>query len=1767
MQRTARETPAGDSFPGEAKVAATFSSRGLCSLPSCSSRMRGMLRGATSTCRVILMVTILCCCTNRAASSDNNLFTIRHERSNKCIQVQSQRLILGVCEETDESLWTWVSQHRLFNLGSQKCLGLETAKSTNTLKMFACDSDLNLWWRCVGDSILSASQNKVTLKNGILTVSPNSSDAWRRSNSSDTICKFPYSEIYTRDGNAYGKPCEFPFLVNNTWYHDCIHIEKYSGGEWCSATTYFNQDTKWGFCLKRENGCQNTWEQFKDSGNCYQLNTQAALSWKAAYLSCKKQGSDLVSITSPSELNYIQAKDGIAEIFWIGLNQLDVSGGWQWSDHTPLNFVNWNSEMQSVFPLEGNDCAAMNADTGDWKSYPCDTPLPYVCKKQVNDSQQDFPDNQNNIETQCESGWYAYGGFCYMLKNKAASWNDSYQLCSELNSSLISVHSLADVELVVTKLHNDTKDKIWIGLINKDIPALFKWSDDSKVVFTYWDQNEPKVSFKSLPNCVSYSGKFGRWNILPCNNKLKFVCMKKGKVLEEQKSDKDCSPSKEWKKHGDYCYRIDKNEVSFGSVCNLTIANRFEQEFINNLIRMHNKVEEKYFWTGLQDISSSGEYRWGTVDGKNEMLTYTNWGFFQPEFRGGCVAMSSGRYLGKWEVKNCQTFKAYSICKNYIGPKRETEILPKITDPCPQGWSRGSGLACYKFFHKERVLRTRTWEEAERFCEALGGHLPSFSHPEEVRELHIILREIISNDRWVWIGLNKRNPDLLGSWQWTDDKPVSNVVIPLEFREDDYDLRDCAAVKTLEQKRRRPWHIYLLKDKEENFYLKPFHCDVKLEWVCQITKGTTPKTPEWYKPDEEGIHGPTVNIDGSEFWFVANKNLSYQEASLYCSENGSDLAYVTSSTALSRILNTISKLSDENQNWWLKYRIPALYRPWSWFSYYLEHHPRKCWHISYLSWKRDSPLDCSSKLPFICEKYNASLLERSKPGYKPPQESCPENWIFFLNKCYRKVTSQNMTFKKADEYCQTLGGFLPSIQSQIEQDFITSLLPGLPPKIWIGLRSQVHLQLSRWTDGSDLDYVNFHPMLQGRLRRIHFDVYNEEKNNLCGFLLNNPGSFVGTWNFTSCADTLPLAICQKHPDAFENQTTQVPERTMKYLNVTYTIILRNLTWFDAEEECLKSDMRLVSITEQYQQAFLGSQVVLHNYPLWIGLSSIDDGRHYHWSDKKHISFSRWSQEDEDLVDDCVYLDTDGFWKTSECYAEKPGAICYLPGNDTENQEAYQGSIKCPHKVKNTPWIAYRNSCYAFVIPKNTWRGLRAVEANHLCRIMNSDASLLNIRDEDENYFILEQLQPYSGLAYWIWLGLFYDTEDNLLKWYDDTYLSYNNWRMGRPNIENNFFLAGISMDGFWDIYDHSHNNGLYLKFSFHSILVCKLDMETKVIQPPLPKKLPYKNNVYWLLQKKLNWYDAWKECKQKGSDLASIHSISEQVFLEDIVRRDGFPLWIGLSNHGGNDSDFEWSDGSRFDYQPWEYQHSHSFGNCFAVDTKGIWNRRKCSFRGDGAICYSSSNKVQLKQSETSSNCPDPPNGASPWLFYKDYCYAFDMAFYNYSTYTADTARKLCKKLDPSADLLTIKDVEENKFVSTHLKEYNFITGKAWLGMQFTAKSLSWHDGSEVKYTNWANETEKANGQCSVIFSTNGTWSNADCNSEPSRVVCKTPQVSRHSRGAIAVCVILIIALLVGLAYFLYRKMQLQSLGLSSVRYERGMHDDETDTMFSRSDD
>nr|XP_058911335.1 lymphocyte antigen 75 isoform X2 [Kogia breviceps] len=1600
-------------------------------------------RWATSLRAAELLVLFLPCfgLVEPSGRSGNDSFTIVNENTGKCITPLNDWIVAKDCDETKDMLWKWVSQHRLFHLQSQKCLGLDITKPVDSLRMFSCDSDAMLWWKCEHHSLYGAAQYRLTLKGGHAIASTNSSDVWKKGGSEENLCAQPYHEIYTRDGNSYGRPCKFPFLVNGTWHHECIHDGDRSG-PWCATTLNYEYDQKWGICLQPENGCEDNWEKKEEMGSCYQFNTQATLSWKEAYVSCQNQGADLLSINSAAELTYLTEKEGIPRIFWIGLNQLYSARGWEWSDHKPLNFLNWDPDVPSAPIIDRSSCARMDADSGLWQSFSCEAQLPYVCKKLLNNTVE-LTDVWTYSDTRCDAAdWLPNNGFCYLLVNESDSWDKAHMKCKTFSSDLISIHSLADVELVVTELHNgDAKEEIWTGLRNINTPTLFQWSDGTEVTLTYWDENEPYVPYNKTPNCVSYLGKLGQWKVQSCEEKLKYVCKKKGEKLNDTRSDKMCPPDEGWKRHGEACYKIYKDEVPFGTNCNLTVTSRFEQEYLNDMIKKYTKAQEKYFWTGLRDTDASGEYSWGSAGGIKRAVTFSNWNFLEPASPGGCVAMATGKSLGKWEVKDCRSFRALSICKKISEASEPEKAAPKPEDPCPEGWhSFPSGLSCYKLFHIERIVRKRNWEEAERFCQALGGHLPSFSHTDEIKKFLHFLTDQFSDQRWLWIGLNKRSPDLQGSWQWSDHTPVSTIIMANEFQQD-YDIRDCAAVKVINRPWRRRWYFY---DDREFIYLRPFACDTKLEWMCQIPKGRTPKIPDWYNPERAGIHGLPVVIEGSEYWFVADPRLNYEEAVLYCASNHSSLATLTSFAGLRAIKNKIANISGDEEKWWVRTTDQLIERRFIHLQHPLHHFPitfgEECFYLSAKTWFSDlsKPADCNTKLPFVCEKYNVSSLEKYSPD-SAAKIQCSGDWITFQNKCFLRIKPKSLTFSEASDACHTYGGTLPSVLSQREQDFITSLLPDMEATLWIGLRWTAYEKMNKWMDNRELTYSNFHPLLVGRRLRIPTNIFDEELSYHCALMLNLQKSpFTGTWNFTSCSEHHTLSLCQKYSEIESRQTLQNTSETMKYQNNLYKIILKTLTWTDALKECQKENMHLVSITDPYQQAFLTVQAVLHNSSLWIGLSSHDDELNFGWSDGKHLQFSRWAENNEQL-EDCVVLDTDGFWKTSDCDNNQPGAICYYSGNDTETEVKPVNSVQCPSPVLNTPWIPFQNSCYNFMITKSRYIVTTQDEVHSKCQTLNPKSHILSIRDEKENNFVLEQLLHYNYMASWVMLGITY--ENNSLMWSDKTTLSYTHWRSGRPAVKNGKFFAGLNTDGFWDIQTFNVVEDI-LYFHQHSILACKIEMVDykEDDNTTLPRFIPHKDGIYNVIQKRVTWYEALNTCSQSGGHLASVHDQNGQLFLEDIVKRDGFPLWVGLSSHDGSESSFEWSDGSAFDYIPWKDK--KSAGNCVVLDPKGIWKHEKCNSVKDGAICYKPTKSKEVSSHTYSSRCPAVKGNESQWIQYRDHCYTSDQALHSFSE-----ARRFCSELDHSATIVTIKDEDENKFVSRLMRENNNITMRVWLGL------------------------------------------------------------------------------------------------------------------------
>lgn len=130
--------------------------------------------------------------------SDKDSFTIVNENTGKCITPLNDWIVAKDCDKTKDMFWKWVSQHRLFHLQSQKCLGLDITKPTDSLRMFSCDSDAMLWWKCEDHSLYGAAQYRLALKGGHAIASTNSSDVWKKGGSEESLCAQPYHGEFWR---------------------------------------------------------------------------------------------------------------------------------------------------------------------------------------------------------------------------------------------------------------------------------------------------------------------------------------------------------------------------------------------------------------------------------------------------------------------------------------------------------------------------------------------------------------------------------------------------------------------------------------------------------------------------------------------------------------------------------------------------------------------------------------------------------------------------------------------------------------------------------------------------------------------------------------------------------------------------------------------------------------------------------------------------------------------------------------------------------------------------------------------------------------------------------------------------------------------------------------------------------------------------------------------------------------------------------------------------------------------------------------------------------------------------------------------------------------------------------------------------------------------------------------------------------------------------------------------------------------------------------
>ncbi|XP_054027215.1 macrophage mannose receptor 1 [Dryobates pubescens] len=1332
---------------------------------------------------------------------DKGKFLIYNVDTQLCLEAQSSGAVTAAaCKTNTESQeFKWVSEQRVLSVAFAQCLGVPHRQSQAHISLYSCHQQRAfLTWECrngtlalQGESLFLSAGNRQE-DNAVLSTGP--AQRWRIYGTREDLCSRGHEELFTLAGNANGAACAFPFRLGGSWHSECTAAGRADGLLWCATTPSFDQDHLYGFCPTGYT--DRFWSTDPLTGAHYQVNHQAALTWHQARQSCQQQEAELLSVTELQEQQYLRDLiDSKRSSLWIGLNHLNLNSSWQWSGGLPFRYLNW--APGSPEPEPEHLCAVLNPRRdGKWEAQPCELKLGYICKKE--NSTQDLlslPAGHSE-PVQCPEGWLAYGDHCFMLHRDRRAWHEALKSCNESHGNLASIHSPQEHSSLLSQLGYKSVDELWIGLNDLNTPMFFEWSDGTPVTYTRWLPGEPTHAIHRQEDCVLLAGEDGHWADSACDRELGYICRRDPVQGAPGRAEENPGCPKGWQRQGFHCYLVGHTSETFseakracerGSGYLTTIGDRYEQAYLTSLLALR---PERSFWIGLSDTKEQGMFTWVTGEG----VLYTHWNAAMPGNEAGCVALRTGTAAGLWDVQNCD-IKAKFLCKKMaekvtLPPAPETPSDAK----CPLGWdTRNSTHLCFRPFVREENQK-KTWFEAQDFCRHIGGDLAAITSEEEQMVVENSIMRKSSSLQPFWIGLQCLDPE--GGLSWSDGSPVN-------YKKDGSfycaGFGCCGAIS-------------------DSMAWTAERCQYSHSWVCQIKKGTTlkpePAPSATYEVTEDGWV-----VHGDKQYFLSQETASMEQARAFCRSSHGELAtigdnsqrkflwrYVLKNGKVNSYLIGLTQPSYHQLRW--MDGSPVNYTAWAENQPSFSHGLENCVVLN----KEDglwNDVNCGFSNGYICQRHKRAENQLPPSAVPSPPGGCPENWLFFKNKCYKFFSYAYVNWNTARRRCLDLGGDLASIHSEQEQAFLTLQLKNVFLEPWIGLNDITSELNFIWSDGSAVSYKNWAPDSPKDGDRVLFDsLHPEDGHNLqqfdCVSLKKGPAEDIGKWDNKECYKALGY-LCQKKsdPELFQPPATGLALASARSGGVSYSVTRSRMSWEEARKSCNNNGSELASVLDPYSQALLFLLAQEHREPLWIGLNSNMTKGNYQWTDRWRLGYSKWARGEPKQRLACVYLDTDGTWKTASC-KDKLFSVCK---NSAEMAPTDPPQLpgKCPEARGHTSWVPFHGHCYYFEASrKRTWS-----QAREECARLG--ANLVSAGDYTEAHFLSDTIKILYGKSLNFWIGL-QRTDEGEWAWTDKSGLGFANWQLGEPaNRKYKDCGEVCALTGYWNTNVCSFRKGYICK--------------------------------------------------------------------------------------------------------------------------------------------------------------------------------------------------------------------------------------------------------------------------------------------------------------------------------------------------------------------
>jgi len=123
-----------------------------------------------------------------------------------------------------------------------------------------------------------------------------------------------------------------------------------------------------------ENVCPACLRRVSPAGGTYQVCNDGTVRWEDARDACRAVGYELVTIDSMTEDDYVDSILPGSDDYWIGLNDRDTEGDFEWVDGTSFSsgsFSDWESGEPNDAP-DGGDCVRISRGDGNrWRDDDC----------------------------------------------------------------------------------------------------------------------------------------------------------------------------------------------------------------------------------------------------------------------------------------------------------------------------------------------------------------------------------------------------------------------------------------------------------------------------------------------------------------------------------------------------------------------------------------------------------------------------------------------------------------------------------------------------------------------------------------------------------------------------------------------------------------------------------------------------------------------------------------------------------------------------------------------------------------------------------------------------------------------------------------------------------------------------------------------------------------------------------------------------------------------------------------------------------------------------------------------------------------------------------------------------------------------------------------------------------------------------------------------------------------------------------------------------